>query len=125
MTTYERLSPIFPVRNVARALEHYRKLGFEADAGPRTVEGDPIYGFVSFGCLELHLSRQPALDIVVNPSACYLCVDDAGVLHDRWRAARVDGKLTTPTSMPYDMLEFDHVDPDGNTLRVGSPLRKS
>src|SRR5690242_299679 len=62
--TFERVAPVFPVRNVARALELYRKLGFKVDAygEPGTSESDPIYGFLSWGPVELHLSRFAELD---------------------------------------------------------------
>ena len=120
----ERVCPILPVRSVARALEHYRSLGFTADAYGEKADEDSIYGFVTRGSVELHLSRTPELDASRNTAACYLYVDDAQTVFDAWRAAGVAGRLDAPKDMPYAMREFVHVDPDGNLLRVGSALGK-
>jgi catechol 2,3-dioxygenase-like lactoylglutathione lyase family enzyme len=118
------VAPVLPVRSVARALEHYRKLGFTANAYKEAVDGDPVYGFLSRGAIELHLSRFTELDPAKNTSACYLYVDDANALHAEWRAADVGGRLTSPEDTPYQLREFAHVDPDGNLLRVGSNLAR-
>jgi uncharacterized glyoxalase superfamily protein PhnB len=123
--TFTMVSPVLPVRSVARALEHYRKLGFVAKAyGEQAADGDPVYGFLSRGPIELHLARVAELDPLHNTSACYLYVDDANRLHADWRAAGAGGRLTDPEDTPYELREFAHVDPDGNLLRVGSPLRR-
>lgn len=116
----ERVCPVFPVRSVSRALDHYRSLGFTADAYGEKAEGDPIYGFVSRGSVELHLSRTPSLDPNRNTSACYLYVDDAQAVYEAWLSAGVAGRFEAPTDTPYAMREFTYVDPDGNHLRVGS-----
>lgn len=118
------VAPVLPVRSVARALEHYRKLGFTAKAyGEQAADGDPVYGFLSRDAIELHLARVGELDPTKNTSACYVYVDDANALHAEWRAAGVGGRLTEPEDTPYELREFAHVDPDGNLLRVGSNLR--
>jgi len=118
------VAPVLPVRSVARALEHYRKLGFTAKAYEEQADGDPVYGFLSRGAIELHLARVVALDPSKNTSACYLYVDDANALHAEWSAAGVGGRLTSPEDTPYQLREFAHVDPDGNLLRVGSNLAR-
>jgi uncharacterized glyoxalase superfamily protein PhnB len=124
--TFERCSPVLPVRNVAAALARFRRLGFEGDAycepGVSTTE-DPIYGFVKWGSVEIHLSRFRELDPKSSTSACYLYVDDADALHAQWSAAGVDGRLRPPEDTPYGLREFAYVDPDGNLLRVGGRLR--
>jgi uncharacterized glyoxalase superfamily protein PhnB len=122
---FARVSPILPVRNVTAALAHYAKLGFEASAYGEKAGGDPIYAFVSWGPVELHLARFPDLDPKTSSSACYLYVDDANALHAQWLVAGVGGKSTAPIDTPYGLREFTHVDPDGNLLRVGSPLPKT
>jgi hypothetical protein len=38
----QQVAPIFPVRSVRAALEHYRKLGFTTDAYDEQNGGDPI-----------------------------------------------------------------------------------
>jgi predicted enzyme related to lactoylglutathione lyase len=121
---FDVVAPVLPVRSVARALEHYRKLGFTAKAYAEQADGDPVYGFLSRGKIELHLSRFAELDPKRNTSACYLYVDDADALYAEWRAAGAGGRLDAPEDTPYQLRELVHVDPDGNLLRVGSPLRR-
>jgi hypothetical protein len=111
-----------PVRNVPAALAHYRALGFDAQAYEGDGPGDPPYGFCSWGPVELHLSRFADLDPKANTSACYLYVSDARALHATWKAAGLPGRITDVEDTPYGLAEFAHVDPDGNLLRVGSPL---
>jgi len=122
-TKMERVAPVFPVRDVAAALEHYRRLGFQADAYGERDGGALIYGFVRRGAIELHLARTKNLDPAQNTSSAYLYVDDADRLFAEWSAAGVGGRLQAPSDTPYRLRELVHVDPDGNLLRVGSPLR--
>jgi len=118
--TFERVAPVLPVRNVRAALDHYRALGFTAEAYEEC--DDPIYGFLDRGPVQLHLARVRDVDPRTNTSACYLYVDDAQALFDQWSAAGVKGRLHPPEETEYGLREFAHVDPDGNLLRVGSPL---
>jgi hypothetical protein len=123
---FASVAPVLPVRNVTRALERYRRLGFEGKAyGERAAgaEDDAVYGFLNWGNVEIHLSRFAALDPATSTSACYLYVDDADALHAAWSAAGVEGRLRPPEDTPYDLREFAYVDPDGNLLRVGSPMK--
>jgi hypothetical protein len=48
-------------------------------------------------------------------------VDDADTLADEWRNAGID--LTEPQDFEYGKREGSHIDPDGNLIRFGSPLR--
>jgi hypothetical protein len=123
---FERVAPVLPVRNVTRALERYRGLGFEATAyGEGASDSDPIYGFLSWGPVEIHLSQFPELDPKTTTSACYLYVENADALYAAWAAAEVEGRLLPPSDTPYGLREFGYIDPDGNLLRVGSPLKES
>ena len=72
-----------------------------------------------FRCIWRRFRR---LDPKTSASACYLYVDDADALYATWQAAAVEGRLTIPKDTAYRMREFAHIDPDGNLLRVGSPL---
>jgi hypothetical protein len=123
MTTFERLAPVFPVRDVRAALEHYRRLGFVAEAYGEQSEGELIYGFIRRGAVELHLTRTADLDPKRNTSACYLYVDDANSLFEEWSRVGAGGQLHPPTDTPYCLREFTHIDLDGNLLRVGSPIQ--
>jgi catechol 2,3-dioxygenase-like lactoylglutathione lyase family enzyme len=121
----ERAVPVFPVRDVRAALAHYEKLGFRVDAYEEAGTTQPVYGFGCLGNAELHFARVPDLDPQKSMSACYLYVPDANALHATWLQARVPGRLTAPEDTPYGLREFAHVDPDGNLVRVGSPLPAS
>jgi len=122
MTPLRRIAPVLPVRDVTRSLEHYRRLGFTVQPYDPAGPDGPFYGFVSSGGVELHLTRTPDLDPKANTSACYIHVEDADALHGAWTASNVEGRFTQPADTPYGLREFAHVDPDGNLIRVGSPL---
>jgi predicted enzyme related to lactoylglutathione lyase len=120
----KRVAPVLPVRSVTRALDHYRKLGFSADAYGEKSGDEPIYAFVSAGPVELHLALVPDLEPNANTSACYLYVADANATFESWKSAGVGGRLDEPRDQPYGLREFIHLDPDNNLLRVGSEIAK-
>jgi hypothetical protein len=124
--TFDRVAPVLPVRDVARALDRYRRLGFDTkpyvQAGFSTAE-NPSYGYLRWGPVEIHLSGFDALDPKTTTSVCYLFVDDADALHAAWAATGVEGRFRAPIDTAYGKREFGYVDPDGNLLRVGSPLK--
>ena len=119
---FKRAAPILPVRSVSASLAHYRRLGFEGTVYTEAWADDPEYGFLTWGPVSLHLARVPSLDPKTSASACYLYVDDADALYATWQAAAVEGRLTIPKDTAYRLREFAYIDPDGNLLRVGSPL---
>ena len=121
----ERVAPILPVRDMTAALAHYQQLVFEVQAYGPPGEANPEYGFVRCGEVELHLSLSREHDPKVSASSCYLYVSDADALHAAWQAANVTGRLRPPGDTPYRLREFSHVDPEGNLLRIGSPLQKA
>jgi hypothetical protein len=124
---FERVAPILSVRDVAAALERYRRLGFVGEAYVEpgfSSEESPRYGFLRWGPAEIHLAIWEELDPKANTTACYLYVDDADALYAAWNAAGVGGRLLPPADKAYCLREFGYVDPDGNLLRVGSQLRK-
>jgi catechol 2,3-dioxygenase-like lactoylglutathione lyase family enzyme len=120
----ERAVPVFPVRSVTAALEHYRRLGFEAHAYGERDGDDPVYGFANRGRVELHLARTPELDCAHNTSAAYLYVDDADALYAEWQRAGAGGRFFgAPEDTPYHLREFAYADLDGNLLRIGSEMK--
>ena len=123
-TRFDEANPIFPVRNVAKALEHYQRLGFTVKAYAEGDPSDPIYGFVDRDAVHLHLTRYAELDPKTNSSACYLRVENADNVHAEWARAGVPGRLSAPEDTAYGLREFFHIDPDGNLLRVGSELSR-
>lgn len=120
---FERVAPILPVRDVRAALAHYWSLGFKVTAYDEAAE-DPVYGFLDWGGVSLHLARVPDLDPESSVVACYLYVSDADALHAAWQAAGVGGRLTAVSETPYGLREFAHIDPDGNLLRIGAEARR-
>jgi predicted enzyme related to lactoylglutathione lyase len=111
-TTY-RIAPIFPVRDLDLAMEHYRRLGFAVRRYPRGG-----YGFASRGNIEIHLGVVH--DANRRTSTAYLFVEDADELAAQWRAAGVE--VHEPEDTEWGQHEGAVVDPDGNVIRFGSPI---
>ncbi len=79
--------------------------------------------------MEIHRSGFDQLDPKTTTSVCYLFVDDVEALYAAWSAAGVEGRFRPPANTPpanttYGKREFGYVDPDGNLLRVGSPMKR-
>jgi hypothetical protein len=108
-----RVSPIFPVTVLPRALEHYAALGCHVSTH------DEGYGFAAMAGVELHLIVVADHDPLRTASAAYLQVPDADDLAARWAGVERTG---TPVDTDYGLREGWHIDPDGNLLRFGSPL---
>jgi Ser/Thr protein kinase RdoA (MazF antagonist) len=118
---FSSFSPVFPVRDLRRALAHYASLGFEVEP---YADGDG-YGFAERDEVSLHLS----LDEGHGPEAdhqhvgtAYLYVEDADTLYDEWARPSVGGLTRRVGDTPYKLREGSHVDPDGNLIRFGSPM---
>jgi catechol 2,3-dioxygenase-like lactoylglutathione lyase family enzyme len=111
-----RVSPIFPVTDLRRALAHYAALGWTVSAH------DDGYGFAAWGGIELHLVVTEGHDPLRTAAAAYLHVPDADALAAQWRTV---GGTTDPVDTDYGLREGAHVDPDNNLLRFGSPLPSS
>jgi catechol 2,3-dioxygenase-like lactoylglutathione lyase family enzyme len=114
MTPLRRIAPIFAVRDLDAAMDHYRRLGFDVRAYEKGG-----YGFASRDGLEIHLGVVPDDDRRV--SAAYLFVDDADDLAAAWRSSGVE--VHGPQDTEWGQHEGAVVDPDGNVIRFGSPLR--
>jgi uncharacterized glyoxalase superfamily protein PhnB len=112
--------PIFSVRDLGRAVEHYRRLGFRIDYH------DETYAFAHFGNLTVHLTQdQGAAWPGYNPerhmtSVLYIHVEDADRFAEAWRQA--GAVVEGPRNEDYGKREGQHVDPDGNLIRFGSPI---
>jgi catechol 2,3-dioxygenase-like lactoylglutathione lyase family enzyme len=112
-----RVAPIFPVRDLDAALAYYRGLGF----GTRRWRGGG-YGYVTFDGVEIHLGVAPDLDTRADRrAAAYLFVQDADMLAQIWLAA--GGDVHLPQDTDWGQHEGVLVDPDGNVIRFGSPVR--
>lgn len=115
MATAHRIAPIFSVRDLDAALDFYQRLGFSV----RRYTGGG-YGFATRDGIEIHLG-VPAKDH--HPGSAYLFVDDADQLAAAWRAAGVE--VHTPEDTEWGQHEGALVDPDGNVIRFGSPMKSA
>ena len=118
MGSLRRIAPIFPVRDLDVSLEHYRRLGFAT----REYDGGG-YGFATRDGIEIHLGLVPEVDARSTTSSAYLWVDDADELARVWRAAGAD--VRSPEDAAWGQHEGVVIDPDGNVIRFGSPVRGS
>lgn len=104
--------PVLVATDVAAALTRYERLGFGTEAY------DDSYGFIDRDGVELHISRAEG----PGRATCYLFVADTDALVAEWRAADVEGEIIEPFDTDYGIREAAYVDPDGNRIRIGSPL---
>jgi catechol 2,3-dioxygenase-like lactoylglutathione lyase family enzyme len=114
-----KFAPAFPVGDLAASLAHYARLGFTTSeyTGDSAAGG---YGFARRDGVELHLGTVPT-GRATSPATAYLYVDDADGLAAEWRAAGAD--VRPPEDTPWGQREGVMIDPDGNIIRFGSPLR--
>jgi uncharacterized glyoxalase superfamily protein PhnB len=105
--------PVFSVIDVARAVEHYQRLGF------RTEYHDETYAFAHLGHLTVHLTKDEHPERHMT-SVLYIHVEDADRLAAAWSEAGVT--VDAPRNEDYGKREGRHVDPDGNLIRFGSPI---
>ncbi len=115
MAQLKRIAPIFPTRNLDISLGHYRQLGFSTrqyDKGG--------YGYVTLDGIEIHIGVVPD-NSASTPASAYLFVEDADELAQEWISQGADVRL--PEDTEWGQHEGVLIDPDGNTIRFGSPLR--
>ena len=103
--------PILPVQALGRTEAFYLLLGFTV------TFRHPDYLIMRTGPVELHFGRESA----PVPASCYLDTPDAGRLWEQLRSNAIEG-LGPVEDFDYGMREFVITDPDGNRLRVGSPV---
>src|SRR5581483_4891951 len=78
------------------------------------------YGFAERDGIEIHLGVVAAGDHRTN--GAYLFVDDADDVAEKWRSAGAE--VHGPEDTEWGQHEGAMVDPDGNVIRFGSPLRR-
>jgi catechol 2,3-dioxygenase-like lactoylglutathione lyase family enzyme len=110
------VEPIFAVADVPRSVAHYERLGFT------TSYHDEGYAFAHRDGLTIHLAQTQDDAVARRPGSIYMHVDDAASLADDWRKS--GAAVIGPVDMDHGKHEGSHVDPDGNLIRFGSPLRE-
>jgi catechol 2,3-dioxygenase-like lactoylglutathione lyase family enzyme len=118
-TSIARIVPILPVKNLGRAMDYYRLLGFSAHAWH---DGD-AYAFLTRNQLDIHLRTAPDLIEGQNHSGVYFYLADnsAAALEAEFQAAGV--QILSPLApREWKMNEFVLSDPDGNLLRFGEDI---
>jgi len=106
---------IFMVRDVLKAVEHYRDvLGFRQ----KFVYGDPVfYGGVERDDVVIHLSANQTKR-APGGGAIYIFVTEVDALYAELKAKGAK-TLNEPKSYPYGMRDFDVQDVDGNQISFG------
>lgn len=112
--------PILPVKDMGRAIDFYKLLGFSAE---RYQNGDG-YAFLERDGFRLHLNRSEMLVRDHNPCGVYFYLErgTAASFESEFRAAGVP-ILSPLAQREWKMNEFVLDDPDGNLLRFGEPLK--
>jgi len=117
-----RIAPILPVKDLARAMAFYRRLGFHAEP----YQNGDGYGFLCRDSIEMHLSQSDMLIEGQNPCGVYFYLEQgtAAALEAEFRAA--GAPILSPLApREWKMNEFVLSDPDGNLLRFGEDLPQS
>ncbi len=116
--SFQAATPILDVASVEASIEHYTtKLGFSASWD--WPEGDDkTFAAVSNGEVTLFLAETEG---TIHPTWVFFDVNSADHVH----AAYVEAGTTiieAPNDKPWGSREFLVADPDGNVLRIASPL---
>ena len=118
------VAPGIPTTDMARTIEHYRRLGFTFSA-PGWA-GQPAGASFAIGerdGVALHFALKPDHDPSRTATWVYISVEDADELSAEFDASGA-GQGRTPRDTDYKMRELAHTDPDNNLLLFGSPLRE-
>ena len=107
--------PIFRVADVARSRAWFERAGFEVRSH------DDTYAFAHRECdLTIHLA-QATQDESPGHGALYLHCLEADRVADEWVRAGIE--VNGPRDEDYGKREGFIIDPDGNVIRFGSPIR--
>jgi uncharacterized glyoxalase superfamily protein PhnB len=124
---WTRANPVFPVADVAAAIEWYKRV-FAFETRLVNPPGDPIpaYAVLYRDRVSLHLLRRDeAPHGLTAPVQAQFCVTSG--LDDLFRHAesmRVK-VLQPPDARPWGQRDFMVSDPDGNVVWVSSPLARA
>jgi hypothetical protein len=118
------VAPGIPTADMARTVEHHQRLGFRFSApGSTAPPAEPSVAIGARDGVELHFALKPEHDPSRTATWVYISDEDADELSAELDASGA-GQGRTPRDTDYKMHELAHIDPDGNLLLFGSPLRE-
>jgi catechol 2,3-dioxygenase-like lactoylglutathione lyase family enzyme len=131
MRPVARIAPIFKVTDMGAAVDFYSStLGFVVDFQYSAGQDGPFYAGLSLDGIQLHLSTFAGDG--TRGTAAYLYVNDVDALFRRFlaRGLRTPERSASPVEagpveQTWGMREVYVRDPDGNTLRLGTPIRQA
>ena len=125
--TVKRVVPIIKVTNVESALSFYSMLGFTTEFRYSPNADGPTYIGLSLDGHKMHLSTFAGDGLPGTATYCY--VDDVDALFQKFLTLGLrtprnpDSPVEEgPVDQTWGMREFYVRDPEGNTLRFGSPI---
>ena len=112
----ESSATVFDVSSSSRSKKFYLEvLGFEVDFEFGNYVG------VKYGDVYIHLNEAEPGDRNIGSSTIYIFCDEVeNYYHDI--VSRGSETTGEPVKSPYDMFDFQAVDPDGNILCFGCPV---
>jgi uncharacterized protein len=118
------VAPGIPTTDMARTVEHYQRLGFSFSApGWAGPPAEASFAIAERDGVALHFALKPDHDPSRTATWVYISVEDADELSAEFDTSGA-GQGRTPRDTDYKMRELAHIDPDGNLLLFGSPLRE-
>lgn len=124
MISFERITPVLRIFDVAKADEFYLGfLGFRIDWDHRFDDNAPLYRQISRGGLILHLSEHhgdgcPGARLRVTMRGIEALWAELTAKHYRFMRPGLE-------KMPWNTLELGVIDPFGNHIRFCEPLAAS
>jgi uncharacterized glyoxalase superfamily protein PhnB len=118
----KHIVPIIKVGDLATAIEFYCSvLGFRKEFEYAASPSGPRYAGLTLDGHLLHLSTFPGDGPMGTKT--YIFVDDVDELYATFKKAGLAKAELEPTNQAWGQRELYVRDPDGNTLRFGSPTR--
>jgi uncharacterized glyoxalase superfamily protein PhnB len=112
----DSVAPGMPTADMDRTIVHYARMGF-ADA-----HRDGGFAILRRDGVELHFALKPDHDPRRTATWIYVRVVDVDGLYREYATAGVEMRRA-PQDTDYRMREFPHIDPDGNLIIFGAPVR--
>jgi ankyrin repeat protein len=117
------VAPGMPTTDMARTIEYYQRLGFTFTVPGAEPPAESGFAIGRRDGVALHFAVKPEHDPSRTATWVYISVDDADELSAEFDASGASqGRV--PRDTDYNMRELANIDPDGNMLLFGSPLRE-